>query len=741
MNVKDFLDHDKHRMLRLSFPDFAVYDCCSVLLAAAFSEVMSSDPDITIGELVIPELTFQLTHTDMSSHLGDVITCEVGLEQSQEDVTQALHAIFDTFGSGQLVFARDISGCWIVGDGTVLYSVWIDLDGAVQIADTWESPHPISAILIYESRVNTDAHGSVENSIGTAYLLHDDAISGHPVMTAVPFIGAQRGKDGLIRGCHFGEDESFFPDVDGDGTVSATDASLILDAAVRIGAGEPSGLTPEQQMRADADRDGTVTTMDAQLVSDFVTAVGAGEYQNTLEGWLNFLNQTSTGAYTSPLHEMVIRDMAKYHTSIDRARLYHAGSPLYELVQIPEIRYAQYYDRYAHKLGELPGAFCRRPVSGKSFCYRTASYGDLVITETTSKDEETTDVLCCGILHKLVGLDASGFFTKANFASAETFAHLFANFMEWLHTHGIPIHAAGQTYLNLGRLPVTEPDLEAADFTGVTADAVLKEFAVLEAGNARMDSDGKLRLGWCEPHPILTVSADVLESLRIGTERLRPATGLEPFLNTHSENVIATGIRADDFVLGRCTTEQGLSTAFRNVVEHFSDVRQIPFNGNLLHGANPYLRAGDTIRAVTRSGTAFCVQIMSQDAGDFPFLQSTLSSPDGTSWTTEPVEIDGLKVTQITVTNWPEYIILGEEPDTSEMIVTAHQRNGDSFTVDDMMYHIEVGPPQPQGNALMRVTFAQCAESKYITVKSALYTRGGAPLLTEDGRFLVIGGE
>lgn len=85
-------------------------------------------------------------------------------------------------------------------------------------------------------------------------------------------------------------DDDYYPDIDGDGHVTAADAQAIQTAAANIGAGEPSGLTPEQEFRADADRDGMITAIDAELVLSFTAACGAGDYSDDAAGWTEFLN-------------------------------------------------------------------------------------------------------------------------------------------------------------------------------------------------------------------------------------------------------------------------------------------------------------------------------------------------------------------------------------------------------------------------------------------------------------------
>lgn len=81
-----------------------------------------------------------------------------------------------------------------------------------------------------------------------------------------------------------------YPDINGDGRVSATDAAKILSAAANLNTGMESGLTEEQELLADADRDGRITANDAALVQTFAAQCGSGIWDNSPEGWTKFLN-------------------------------------------------------------------------------------------------------------------------------------------------------------------------------------------------------------------------------------------------------------------------------------------------------------------------------------------------------------------------------------------------------------------------------------------------------------------
>lgn len=85
-------------------------------------------------------------------------------------------------------------------------------------------------------------------------------------------------------------DTGNYPDIDGDGHVTALDAAAIQTAAANIGAGLDPGLTPEQLILCDADHNGEITASDAAIVLQYSAMCGAGKYTDSPAGWAAFLN-------------------------------------------------------------------------------------------------------------------------------------------------------------------------------------------------------------------------------------------------------------------------------------------------------------------------------------------------------------------------------------------------------------------------------------------------------------------
>lgn len=88
-------------------------------------------------------------------------------------------------------------------------------------------------------------------------------------------------------------EDDHYPNVAGNDYVSSQDAQLIWNAVTKIGTGQDTGLTPEQEVKADADMDGAITAWDATLISRYAAYVGTGIYTPDLNGWETFFNETN----------------------------------------------------------------------------------------------------------------------------------------------------------------------------------------------------------------------------------------------------------------------------------------------------------------------------------------------------------------------------------------------------------------------------------------------------------------
>ncbi|MCR4644450.1 MAG: leucine-rich repeat protein [Oscillospiraceae bacterium] len=77
-----------------------------------------------------------------------------------------------------------------------------------------------------------------------------------------------------------------FGDVNGDGTVNASDAAVVLIAAASIGATNESNLTYAQEQAANVNGDNAINASDAAIILQYAAALGANAFTGTLQEYL-----------------------------------------------------------------------------------------------------------------------------------------------------------------------------------------------------------------------------------------------------------------------------------------------------------------------------------------------------------------------------------------------------------------------------------------------------------------------
>lgn len=368
-------------------------------------------------------------------------------------------------------------------------------------------------------------------------------------------------------------------------------------------------------------------------------------------------------------------------------------------------------------------------ISAEITDYAMKTYGDLILKEISFQNEETMELLCYGILEQTIAKSAGEFLITLRRAEYATLAECYQGFVTWLNHENIAVTAAEQEFLNLENLPFSSLD-SSVDVSGITAGMLLKEFAALEGGNARINHDNKLELGWCSTAPVLTISAENLQTMKIGTERLAAAEGVFS-LNPDAQNYIRSARNPEDMLLLHVITPEAFAEACQRIVSSTAENFLLPFSVSALTGVSPFVRAGDCIRILTRNNYAVNVPVMMQEIRNFPFLQSRISMPETADWATIPVDFSRLHIFQISAGNYPD-IIYGEIPDYSGMTITAYYFNG-NFSVPPQLCEFTV---EYSGNyAEITVYFAGCTASHLSGFTYALYTVGGRKLLTTDEKF------
>lgn len=75
-------------------------------------------------------------------------------------------------------------------------------------------------------------------------------------------------------------------DIDNDGKITGSDATMILSAYINISSSGESKLTKEQEIAADIDADGIITGSDATLLLRYYTALSSGEERSVYDYFL-----------------------------------------------------------------------------------------------------------------------------------------------------------------------------------------------------------------------------------------------------------------------------------------------------------------------------------------------------------------------------------------------------------------------------------------------------------------------
>lgn len=636
MTAEDFLNPEKQRYFRIAFPDFFIDSDNPFLLDANLHEVMSDNPDIAIGNLVIPELHLQTINADMKDFSGCTIQADSGIEQTRQDVTETVTAIWNYFAEENLT-VRTAAGVWLAVTENFVYSVRMTAHGPEAVyAYKFTSSHKITGIWTRENSVQLNEQNQIVSSVGRVYLLHDSA----PYLTYAVFL--------------------------------------------------TSGLNTEKPY----------LVFDSQ---EHTVEISESVFQELLQ------NGNLTGT-----------------AEIGYCHLGYA-TPFARHIQKLYLKKIKFYDENQ--------IFRQRILSAVCMDFALKTYGDFILKDAVSQDEETLDMYGYGILDKLSDLHAENFFRTAFHSSPETFADLYQIFIAFLQQNHLPIQPAEQNFLNLSALPAVEPDWSTADFSGLTASQILKEFAILEGGHAYINHDNLLTVGWTYSAPVLTAEAGNAETLRIGNELLTPAQGLS-FLSQDCRNLIQTSLNAEEMVLPSLTNPENFSQACANIIHHFDNFFLLPFSVSILAGASPFLRTGDCIRIVTKSRSALHLPVTEQEITCFPFLHSRLTFPDGTSWNTVPVDWDYVRINGLRAENWSDFILFGN-PDFSDVIVTALLRNGESFRVENQLCLFETRRLS-SAYAECTVHFAGLQTSHQLAVKYPLYTSGGQILFTNQNKILAV---
>ena len=177
--------------------------------------------------------------------------------------------------------AGTISGCLHTADDVDYYSFTLDGNYTLSPVFTLETPAADSSSTYWKVQL-LDADGeplTSETAVQGKALetaLGDLSLGAGTYYVKVAYGGYYSSKAPFTISLHAAEKTYTLGDVNEDGNVNANDASAVLQAAARIGAKKPSGLTDTQTLAANVDRSSdAINANDASFILRFAAYRGA----------------------------------------------------------------------------------------------------------------------------------------------------------------------------------------------------------------------------------------------------------------------------------------------------------------------------------------------------------------------------------------------------------------------------------------------------------------------------------
>lgn len=649
MEALDFLDISKERLVLLDFPGFTLTGDFHRLMEVTFSEVFNESPDITIGNLVVPEVTLTIDNSDAvfldtQALDGMEFFCKIALEDKRRDVSSVLRRLQKEYGRTLNTGFSACGSMIIASENRALRSCTIDEQNTLQLHTAVGMIKEASGMVVEED-VRYAADGTLISVEGTVWLYHEE----------VPYCSRH-----LMR-------------------CSAADPRILLF-------GEPLEITPD-----------------------------------------------------TSLQENAFIDLARQHYCVVKSNIYRDGV----LVDSYITRTRQ--QETGHFRNDM---LIREVQGGEAIRLHEATYGTYTIREAALCDDDVLSIIAYGELDKLSAINVESFFTDSYITAGSTLEDLYLSFIAYLNKgHRMNLVPAQRKYINLSSSIVSNNWINL-DYSDITAARFLREIAFWEGGNARINAEGELQLGWISDDVVLTLSANELERLRLSSYTLTAAEGTSKYdpkvLGVTHQNIIYTDIETDDeanrmYVHGLVMTET-IPDMYMNIIRHFGESDLLPFSASVAVGASPYLRAGDRIRLISRNGVVGYAQIQTQDISLTTMMRAELNAPDGTTWKTCPVNLQERRVKRLRIDNMPVIQTIGEQPDISGITVTAELNNGEQFLVGEVYYSVQLqGDWMVPGVMKCIITFAGASAEFDITMidGAVLTTNDGAWLTTADGSHLI----
>lgn len=241
--------------------------------------------------------------TEISTINQEINTLKSATSEEAETVEEIKHYLFNT--SENITFEKDSSGnlMYKLSDGTyatgeqkingIPYK--FDSDGILQTE--WQTV--FGKQYCYNPKTGKISLGWVQYENNRYYitLMDGKLVSQHRTINGNRYWFDETGITS--------DNQSVFPDVDGDGAITSSDSAIISDFYSKSSSGEyTNDINGWEQYISDnsigtgitfpdVDSDGVITSSDASMVSDFYAKASSGKYTNDINGWEKYINDSS----------------------------------------------------------------------------------------------------------------------------------------------------------------------------------------------------------------------------------------------------------------------------------------------------------------------------------------------------------------------------------------------------------------------------------------------------------------
>ena len=239
--------------------------------------------------------------SEISAIKQDIKSIKNSLISESENIKELKNYLFNT--SDSIIFEKDSNGNlrYRLANGTyatgeqkingIPYK--FDSDGILQTG--WQTV--FGKTYYYNSKTGNISLGWIEDNGNRYYvtLMDGKLVSQHRTINGIRYWFDESGitKD---------SQSVVFPDIDGDGAITSSDASTITDFYSKSSSGEYTNneegwkkYLTDNSLNADTafpdvDEDGIITSADASIVTDFYSKASSGKYTNDLNGWKKYIS-------------------------------------------------------------------------------------------------------------------------------------------------------------------------------------------------------------------------------------------------------------------------------------------------------------------------------------------------------------------------------------------------------------------------------------------------------------------